>query len=1034
MKKIYNRFGGFSKLRIALLLGFIAMGLTAWSQVTPNGKKNAAKSNVSIPIEMNLSQTSNDSRVNQTVKSVDKGITTAKNTKMQKAPMRANTYLTVCEGTQTNAYLPLRGYNYDDRYQINQMIYPSSLLTNLVGKDITSLTFYANLGITLSAGQFEIRLGTTTDQTTFSSPITRITSGMTLVATKSMSNCISGQQIVIEFDTPFTYEGGNLVVDFHLTTRGSSYQSLNFYGISQSNASFYSLGRNTTTNSYGVYNADQQVQSFLPQVSFGYATTEPIIDVTPDIVNFEVEPGTTETEIVSVSGLNLSENITITLNDANGVFTLNTNSLNSSGGNLEVTYSPSEPGTHTATITLSSTGVTQNITLNGTCKIKTDATICDGTATDEHLPVYGWYYDASQHNQMLYPADKFTNSGMNGKAITKITFYPTTSGSYSGINFYDDNSGEATVTIKLANMPSGTAGYAASTSLKSADFVEVKTITMPSSSQSITEWVFENLEDSFVYEGGDLLIDVTTDIGYAGHTYFACENQGTGNYASCYSYTGAYNKEPTGLTYLPKVKFDFEETTPVTSGTIEPTELDFGGKGINNSYELTVTVTNTGNQNFTPEVNTSGLPSVFSVSGPGEVRPHQTGTIVVTFTPTEETFYSGSFTVTIPIPDGDDLEFTVTVTGSGYDANKLTSNMVEIPVYKSDVNPNGSNGYPYIFSQNDVENDIDMSLSYDDVSDGVSILVKSDEQITGYDLKHKPANGNTWSTAGTATHQGNSYVAGETTMSFGQDETEMWFPMDDQQEEAYDYVPVTVANSIVAGGTQGNTYGAPIRTKNVDNVTLEVIVGGSKSDQRPYGSWVTDGVDYCVYTPVIMISSEALNGDTHIPYMFRAWLLSDDVIYDFERNTTNGHIVGTDPIDLPHCLGTFEVDQTAIGQTTFTIGRDWVEPEGEDNPNDWNTKLENAFGAPSENADIRIVVRAYYTRATRDGNGYAFSEGEGDGDGISTWVMELNSDRQVVGVTYVNPLGMTSDRPFEGMNIIVTRYSDGSCRTSKVMF
>ena len=336
------------------------------------------------------------------------------------------------------------------------------------------------------------------------------------------------------------------------------------------------------------------------------------------------------------------------------------------------------------------------------------------------------------------------------------------------------------------------------------------------------------------------------------------------------------------------------------------------------------------------------------------------------------------------------------------------------------------------FSQEDVQDDIDMSLSYDDASD-VSILVKSDEQITGYDLMHKAANGNTWSNAGTATHQGNSYVAGETTMSFGQDEAEMWFPMNDPQEEAYDYVPVTVANSIVTGGTQGNTYGAPIYTKNVDNVALEVIVGGSKSDQRPYGSWVTDGVDYCVYTPVITISSEDLNGQTHIPYMFRAWLLSDDVIYDFERNTTNGHIVGTDPIELPLCLGTFEVDQTAIGQTTFTIGRDWVEPVG-DTPNDWNTKLENAFGAPSENADIRIVVRAYYTRATRDGEGYAFSEGEGEGDGISTWVIELNSDRQVVDVTYVNPLGMTSDRPFEGVNIIVTRYSDGSCRTSKVMF
>ena len=83
---------------------------------------------------------------------------------------------------------------------------------------------------------------------------------------------------------------------------------------------------------------------------------------------------------------------------------------------------------------------------------------------------------------------------------------------------------------------------------------------------------------------------------------------------------------------------------------------------------------------------------------------------------------------------------------------------------------------------------------------------------------------------------------------------------------------------------------------------------------------------------------------------------------------------------------------------------------------------------------MRIVVRAYYTRATRDGGGYGFGEGNGDGDGISTWVMELNPDRQVVGVTYVNPMGMTSDRPFDGMNIIVTRYSDGSSRTSKVMY
>ncbi len=763
-----------------------------------------------------------------------------------------------------------------------------------------------------------------------------------------------------------------------------------------------------------------------------YAINDPLITATPNTISFETNPGLTSNKTVTVNGTNLTGDIFAALNDANGVFSVSPASLGSSGGDLTVTYSPTAVGTHTATITLTSAGAEPvTITLNGLCE--TSATICDGTNTNGYLPVYGLWFDATtgQHNQMLYPVGELQDKGLEGNKITKITFYPE-----NGINFYKSGNEGGTVTIKLANMPSNTTGYASSGNgdgkVPEGGFVTVKTITMPTNQQSnLTEWVFENLEDEFIYEGGDLLIDVTTTIGGYGSTNFYGKNQS--------SYTGyiSYNTTNTGQQFLPKVKFNFENTTPVTDGTVTPDAVDFGNVVVGETATQTVTIKNTGNQPFTPVIDVTGLPEGITVSPTtsGELAGHGTLDLTVTFTPTAEGEYSGSFTVTIPIPDGEDLEFTVNVTGSAYVvSNKLTSNMVEIPVYKSDVNPNAPNGYPYIFSQTDVQDDIDMGLSYDDASDGVSILVKSDEQITGYDLKHKPANGNTWSTAGTATHQGNSYVAGETTMSFGQDETEMWFPMDDQQNEVYDYVPVTVANSIVAGGTQGNTYGAPIRTKNVDNVTLEVIVGGSKSDQRPYGSWVTDGVDYCVYTPVIMISSEALNGDTHIPYMFRAWLLSDDVIYDFERNTTNGHIVGTDPIDLPHCLGTFEVDQTAIGQTTFTIGRDWVEPEGEDNPNDWNTKLENAFGAPSENADIRIVVRAYYTRATRDGDGYAFSEGEGDGDGISTWVMELNSDRQVVGVTYVNPMGMTSDRPFEGMNIIVTRYSDGSCRTSKVMF
>ena len=50
-----------------------------------------------------------------------------------------------------------------------------------------------------------------------------------------------------------------------------------------------------------------------------------------------------------------------------------------------------------------------------------------------------------------------------------------------------------------------------------------------------------------------------------------------------------------------------------------------------------------------------------------------------------------------------------------------------------------------------------------------------------------------------------------------------------------------------------------------------------------------------------------------------------------------------------------------------------------------------------------------------------------------TGVEDVNTDKQVVGTKYVNMAGMTSDKPFDGMNIVVTSYSDGTTSTVKVM-
>lgn len=56
-------------------------------------------------------------------------------------------------------------------------------------------------------------------------------------------------------------------------------------------------------------------------------------------------------------------------------------------------------------------------------------------------------------------------------------------------------------------------------------------------------------------------------------------------------------------------------------------------------------------------------------------------------------------------------------------------------------------------------------------------------------------------------------------------------------------------------------------------------------------------------------------------------------------------------------------------------------------------------------------------------------------DNIITGISGVKADvnREVVSVTYVNPLGQQSSRPFSGVNMVVTRYSDGSATTTKVV-
>lgn len=54
-------------------------------------------------------------------------------------------------------------------------------------------------------------------------------------------------------------------------------------------------------------------------------------------------------------------------------------------------------------------------------------------------------------------------------------------------------------------------------------------------------------------------------------------------------------------------------------------------------------------------------------------------------------------------------------------------------------------------------------------------------------------------------------------------------------------------------------------------------------------------------------------------------------------------------------------------------------------------------------------------------------------DSPSTAVEDLNADKQVAAVKYVNLAGQCSDVPFDGVNVVVTTHTDGTVSTAKVI-
>ena len=178
-------------------------------------------------------------------------------------PIQVQHSITVADGTQSNSKSPIyTGYN--DYFLRNQVIYPASMLSYMEETEISAITFHLK---TLPAAPwtcvFEAKLKIVNEDQFYSSSYystSDLPASYTGTVTVAADNTMT-----LNLDTPFIYNGGNLLLELATTATGVN-RSATFYGITSTNGSLY----NYDSYSGGAYITTGTRGNFIPKTTFTF--------------------------------------------------------------------------------------------------------------------------------------------------------------------------------------------------------------------------------------------------------------------------------------------------------------------------------------------------------------------------------------------------------------------------------------------------------------------------------------------------------------------------------------------------------------------------------------------------------------------------------------------------------------------------------------------------------------------------------------------------------------------------------------------
>ena len=803
-------------------------------------------------------------------------------------------------------------------------------------------------------------------------------------------------------------------INFGWSGEGNAWCSLNSFGYSSYNFNVY----------------QQMVIGIQPPSG---STATPTLSVSPSSLSFSATAGETVSKTFTVTGTNLTGNVTLTKTDANGVYTISPTTISASaaasGATVTVTYKPTAAGTHTGSIAIASSGATsKTVSLSGTATAAalTTYTPVMSAANSSYITSSSfradWTDQTSSANVSSYtlqvdkqgsstPSNDVTLLGtINGSSYTGSYKTITLSSPWGGTNVkggnnavYFTKSGKITFTI-----PSGYTNATFSVKITTSNnSYGTGNVTVKSTKTSAVGHTFAKNETyTWIVTGsaGDVITLTTTDTSYspdmtliqvyAGNTTLNASETGDANARTITGITNKYytvSNLTAGATYTYKVKalytdgtssawsneqsvtINEEQQAATPTLTVTPTSLSMTANvGATKTATFKVTGADlTGNVTLT----LSGA-SVFSIS-PATITAANAANgvnVTVTYAPTAY----GTQTATVTVASSGAASKTVALTGNA------TINKAD-PVLTSATNISGTS-----FTAN-WTHDVDASTVSSYTLYGTLTAQPGGDEPSGATLLGTIDGSNyTGSYAAvtlTAPWSGSNVKGGNGAVYTKNTSSGWWWNTTTTYGYIYFTIPSGYSNATftVMVTTANNSYGS-------GNVTVKSAktsaVGHSFSKGETY-AWTVTGSAGDVIT---LYSTDS----SYSPDMTMIQVYAGTASLNATATGDNTNFVITD------------IDAGSTGITLSNL------VEGGTYSYYLVANYVDGTTATSNTQEVTLV-------SLNAGPNTAINSIAADGD-------------EVESVTYVNLSGMQSDKPFDGVNIVVTRYRNGVTKSTKVRY